>query len=67
MSNCNLCGKEPKREVMCRLTNNTICMSCCFSISSGDEIINKVRKDTGLTKEDILAKCAACIQEKTGK
>ncbi|MBN1384294.1 MAG: hypothetical protein JW983_05375 [Elusimicrobia bacterium] len=67
MAVCILCGKETKKEVSCSLLDGVICMACCFAVSSGDPIINKVRKERNYTKEDILAKCAECIRTKIPK
>ncbi|PKM92804.1 MAG: hypothetical protein CVU80_01460 [Elusimicrobia bacterium HGW-Elusimicrobia-4] len=67
MSICPLCGKDAKKEINCRLLNSNICLACCFSISSGNSMMIKLRHEKGLLKEDILAKCTACIQEKSQK
>ncbi|MDD5688371.1 MAG: hypothetical protein PHE88_11145 [Elusimicrobia bacterium] len=64
---CTLCSKETKKEVDCRLLNEKICMICCFSISSGDLMMNKIRKEKGFVKDDILDKCLSCIQNKDKK
>ncbi|OGS44508.1 MAG: hypothetical protein A2539_01245 [Elusimicrobia bacterium RIFOXYD2_FULL_34_15] len=61
---CVLCGKESKKEMNCQLMGTRICSQCCFSISSGNKMIDKVRKEKGLQKEDILAKCLSCTTEK---
>ncbi|MFA5780153.1 MAG: hypothetical protein WC947_08440 [Elusimicrobiota bacterium] len=67
MAICILCGKDAKKEISCQLLNSNICMICCFSISSGNSMMTKLRREKGLFKEDILAKCAACIKEKSQK
>ena len=67
MAVCVLCGKESKKETNCPLIGGTICMQCCFSISNGNSQMDKIRKEKGLLKEDILVKCADCIQEKLKK
>lgn len=67
MSACLLCSKEMKKEIKCSLLAGSVCMSCCFAVSSGGPLINKIRKEKGYLKEDILFKCAACIQEKVTK
>ena len=67
MSVCVLCGKDAKKEIICQLLNGNICMICCFSISSGGDMMTKLRKEKKLQKEDILAKCYDCLQEKIKK
>ena len=67
MAVCILCGKDAKKEVSCQILNSNICIMCCFSISSGTEMMTKLRKERELQKEDILAKCSACLQEKIKK
>ncbi|MEW6557309.1 MAG: hypothetical protein AB1349_08140 [Elusimicrobiota bacterium] len=67
MSICILCGKESKKEITCQIVGCNICIMCCFSISSGNKMMTKLRKEKGLQKEEILAQCSACLQEKIKK
>jgi len=64
---CAICEKEVKKTVKCPLINRRVCLSCCFALSSGRaDIIQRIRKEYELQKEEILRACSTCLEKAGG-
>ncbi|MQY65267.1 MAG: hypothetical protein GH147_02125 [Clostridia bacterium] len=64
---CAICEKEVEKTVKCPLLNRSTCLSCCFAISSGRvDMIQRIRKEYELQKEDILKACSTCLEKAGG-
>jgi len=64
---CAICEKEVDKTVKCPLLNRSTCLSCCFAISSGRvDMIQRIRKEYELQKEDILKACSTCLEKAGG-
>jgi hypothetical protein len=65
---CAICQKEEvDKTVGCPLLNKTICLSCCFAISSGrTDMVQRIRKEYELQKEEILQACKTCLEKAGG-
>jgi len=64
---CAICGKEVDKTVICPLINRLICLSCCFALSSGrTDMIQRIRKEYELQKEEILRACKSCLEKAGG-
>lgn len=64
---CAICEKDVEKTVKCPLLNRSTCLSCCFAISSGRvDMIQRIRKEYELQKEDILKACSTCLEKAGG-
>jgi len=64
---CAICEKEVEKTVKCPLINKSICLSCCFAVSSGrTDMIQRIRKEYELHKEEILKACSSCLEKAGG-
>jgi len=64
---CAICDKEIEKTVSCQLIGKPICLSCCFAISSGrSDMIQRIRKEYELQKEEILRRCGSCLEKAGG-
>jgi len=64
---CAICGKEVEKTVRCPLINKSTCLSCCFALSSGRaDMIQRIRKEYELQKEEILRACKSCLEKAGG-
>jgi len=64
---CAICEKEVEKTVKCPLINRRVCLSCCFALSSGRaDIIQRIRKEYELQKEEILRVCSTCLEKAGG-
>ena len=64
---CAICEREVEKTVKCPLINKLVCLSCCFAISSGRaDMIQRIRKEYELQKEEILKACSSCLEKAGG-
>ena len=64
---CAICGKDVEKTVICPLIKRLMCLSCCFALSSGRaDIIQRIRKEYDLQKEEILKACSSCLEKAGG-
>jgi hypothetical protein len=64
---CAICEKEVEKTVRCPLINKSICLSCCFALSSGrPDMIQRIRKEYDFQKEEILKACSTCLEKAGG-
>ncbi|MCK4802500.1 hypothetical protein KAS33_02405 [bacterium] len=64
---CAICEKDVEKTVKCPLLNRSTCLSCCFAISSGRvDMIQRIRQEYELQKEDILKACSTCLEKAGG-
>jgi len=64
---CAICEKDVEKTVKCPLLNRSTCLSCCFAISSGRvDMIQRIRKEYELQKEEILKACSTCLEKAGG-
>jgi len=64
---CVICGKDVEKTIKCQLLYKPICLSCCFALSSGrTDMIQRIRKEYELEKEEILRACGSCLEKAGG-
>jgi len=64
---CAICEKEVEKTAKCPIINRLICLSCCFALSSGRaDMIQRIRKEHSLQKEEILKACSSCLERAGG-
>lgn len=67
MENCAICGKilEKDKSIACKIFDGKrICLHCCFEVSTGNaELIQKIREEKHISKEEILETCRECMEK----
>ena len=67
MKKCYICKKEADKYIDCLLISKPICMTCCFAVSTGKkELIQTLRLEFELSKDDILKGCSKCLEKSGG-